>query len=112
MDTSKRKKPKFITIYPMHNSFVLGSRSLNSIKLLALLCDKISFGCMNCIYVKQNWLVKEMQCSQPNVSRLVGLLIKSKAIKKITNGYMINPKFAFVGSETEREVAIVRWYKS
>ena len=114
MNTSNEewKGKRFSIRYNRYEKFIIGCKSAVAIRVLSVLVLNAELGYHNKIYITRDAIAKELGTSVEVVSNACRLLVKKDVISKISNGYMLNPSFVFVGSESEINKIFAIWVRT
>lgn len=79
--------------------------------LLHDLGSELNLGGKNMLRFKGIDFARKLELKPPELSRRLKVLVKFDAIRKIKNGYMVNPDLIWVGKMSERPQALAIWNK-
>jgi len=94
----------------LYSEFIFDCKSLFAIKLFWFLVQNVKLENNNCVFVKQQVMADKFKVSRQALRKPLIELVRLEAIKKIKNGYMVNPSVEVKEYTQLHKQTLARWY--
>ena len=99
------KPEKFVKLNLNSPVLLIKFKSPDTLRIFFFLVQKLRWNCNNCVYIKQEELVKKLNMSnRQSVGRAMRPLFEKNMIKRISGGgYRLNSNIVSIGSSNKEK---------